>query len=287
MRLKQEFLDMVALLNPSITADSYDGDYTMDNDFVMTVCEKSGEDITYNCCSDCEYDSDNCNCKCEIYQKVDVYLWSNREGYGTGYVFGKPAKDFKMFKNIRYISNRKQLLKEMKMLKQEFEADRNGYADYAKRILGHKKYIKAFVDEVINDFSVFGNIEKNIIPVVFDEDYRKDYDFEKKTFTKGDFQNVGVQSVIHIYDSWSMNIEDMKKAIRHEILHYLLWCIAPLGKIHADDSGIFHYFCHVYNAHAYEEMDNENAKAYEALKERSKKEVNEILIQLLNKKPSE
>ena len=48
MRLKQEFLDMVALLNPSITADSYDGDYTMDNDFVMTVCEKSGEDITYN-----------------------------------------------------------------------------------------------------------------------------------------------------------------------------------------------------------------------------------------------
>lgn len=30
MRLKQEFLDMVALLNPSITADSYDGDYTMD-----------------------------------------------------------------------------------------------------------------------------------------------------------------------------------------------------------------------------------------------------------------
>ncbi len=34
-------------------------------------------------------------------------------------------------------------------------------------------------------------------------------------------------------------------------------------------------------------MDNENAQAYEVLKERSKKEVNEILIQLFNKKPSE
>ena len=29
MRLKQEFLDMVALLNPNIAADLYDGDYTI------------------------------------------------------------------------------------------------------------------------------------------------------------------------------------------------------------------------------------------------------------------
>ena len=286
MTLKQEFLDMVSLLNPNITADSYDENYTIDKNFVMTVCEESGEDISYYCCSDCKYDSDDCNCECKIYQEVDVYLWS-KEGYGTGYVFGKSAKDFKMFKNIRCINNRKQLWKEMEMLKQEFEADRNGYADYAKRVLEYKKYIEVFLDEVIKDFSVFGNIKKDIIPVVFDKDYRKDYDFEKKTFTKGDFQNVGVQSVIHIYDSWSMNIEDMKKTIRHEILHYLLWCIAPLGNINSDDSGIFHYFCHVYDAGAYKEMDNENAKAYEALKERSKKEVNEILIQLFNKKPSE
>lgn len=282
MRLKQEFLDMVALLNPNIAADLYDGDYTMDEDFVMTVCEKSGEDITYDCCFDCEYNSDDC--KCKIYQKVDVYLLSNKEGYGTGYVFGKSDKDFKRFKNIRCISNREQLLKEMKMLKQEFE---DGSANYVERIKTYKEYIAKFVDKVIQDFPIFADVDKDIIPVVFDKDYKKDYDFEKKTFTKGDFRNVGVQSVIHIYDSWNRNMDKMKKTIRHEILHYLLWCIAPLGNINSDDSGIFHYFCHVYDAGAYKEMDNENAQAYEVLKERSKKEVNEILIQLFNKKPSE
>lgn len=279
MRLKQEFLDMVSLLNPNITADSYDENYTIDKNFVMTVCEESGEDISYDCCSDCKYDSDDCNCECKIYQEVDVYLWS-KEGYGTGYVFGKPAKDFKMFKNIRCINNRKQLLKEMSVLKYEFE---DGSANYVERIKTYKEYIAKFVDEVIQDFPIFADLDKDIIPVVFFNGYSKD---EKET-AAGDFRASGIQSIIHVYDSWNRDMDKMKKTIRHEILHYLLWCIAPLGKIHADDSGIFHYFCHVYDAHAYKEMDNENAKAYEALKECSKKEANEILIQLFNKKPSE
>lgn len=182
MTLKQEFLDMLSLLNPNITEYSYDEDYVIETDFFMEICKKTGEEITYSsACSDCEYCSENCK--------------------------------YKLYK--------------------------------------------------------------------FDEDYRKDHDWKKETFTGGDFHNVGVQSVIHIYDSWSRNIADMKQTIRHEILHYLLWCIAPLSNLCKDDSGVFHYFCKIYDAYAYKGLDENNTKVFEGLQEFSKEEVNVFLKQLL------
>lgn len=83
------------------------------------------------------------------------------------------------------------------------------------------------------------------------------------------------------------HMEGMKNTIRHEILHYLLWCIAPLRKINEDDSGIFHYFCKIYDAHAYKEMDENNTKAFNMLQECSKEEVNDFLKYLLSNKTSE
>lgn len=153
---------MLSLLNPNIKEESYEKDYIIEKDFTMTVCRKSGKDITYECCSDCEYGYESCDCEHAICKKVDLYLWSN-EGYGIGYVFGKPSKAFEIFKNVKYINNRKQLLNEMATLKQEFDADRNSYADYAKRVLEYKKYSTEFVDEVTEDFSLFENINKDII----------------------------------------------------------------------------------------------------------------------------
>lgn len=69
--------------------------------------------------------------------------------------------------------------------------------------------------------------------------------------------------------------------IRHEILHYLLWCIAPFGNLWRDNSGIFHYFCKIYDAYAYKELDANNTKVLEVLQECSKEEVNGFLKQLL------
>lgn len=40
MTLKQEFLDMISLLNPNITEDSYEEDYVIEEDFTMIVCSK-------------------------------------------------------------------------------------------------------------------------------------------------------------------------------------------------------------------------------------------------------
>lgn len=269
---------MLSLLNPNITEDSYDEDYVIETDFFMEICKKTGEEITYSsACSDCEYCSENC--KYKLYKKVDLYLWSGSED-SRGYIFKKDSEHLNL-SCIRYISGRKQLIEEMSKLKKEFESIKDGYANYAKRILEYKKYVVEFMDEVTKDFSIFENIEKDIIPVVFDEDYRKDHDWKKETFTGGDFHNVGVQSVIHIYDSWSRNIADMKQTIRHEILHYLLWCIAPLSNLCKDDSGVFHYFCKIYDAYAYKGLDENNTKVFEVLQEFSKEEVNVFLKQLL------
>ena len=281
MTLKEEFIDMLSLINPNITEDSYEEDYVIEEDCFMEVCKKTGKEITYsNECSECEYCLDDCNCEYKLCKKVDIYLWSGAED-SRGYIFKKDS-DALNASSVHYINNQKQLVKEMAILKKEFDSFRDGYAAYAKRIQEYKKYIAEFVDEVTSEFSVFENVNKDIIPVVFDEDCRRDHDWEKETFIGGDFHNVGVQSVIHIYDSWSRDMEHMKQTIRHEILHYLLWCIAPLRKINEDDSGIFHYFCKIYDAHAYKEMDENNTKAFNMLQECSKEEVNVFLMKVLD-----
>lgn len=214
MTLKEEFIDMLSLINPNITEDSYEEDYVIEEDCFMEVCKKTGKEITYsNECSECEYCLDDCNCEYKLCKKVDIYLWSGAED-SRGYIFKKDS-DALNASSVHYINNQKQLVKEMAILKKEFDSFRDGYAAYAKRIQEYKKYIAEFVDEVTSEFSVFENVNKDIIPVVFDEDCRRDHDWEKETFIGGDFHNVGVQSVIHIYDSWSRDMEHMKQTIRH------------------------------------------------------------------------
>lgn len=286
MTLKEEFIDMLSLINPNITEDSYEEDYVIEEDCFMEVCKKTGKETTYsNECSECEYCLDDCNCEYKLCKKVDIYLWSGSED-SRGYIFKKDS-DALNASNIHYINNRKQLVKEMSILKKEFDSFRDEYAAYAKRIQEYKKYIAEFVDEVTSEFSVFENVDKDMIPVIFSEDYRRDHDWKKETFTGGDFRARGSQTVIHIYNSWSRDIEDMKQTIRHEILHYLLWCIAPLANLCADDSGIFHYFCDIYDAGAYKKMDKDNTEVFEMMSEYDKEEVDKCLKQFLKNSSQE
>jgi hypothetical protein len=205
----------------------------------------------------------------------------------TAYIFNGKLEKPILVNSIHTINSRNQLLTEMTKLKEQFDYDKNAYAEYAKRLEEYKRYISEFVDTITEEFSIFSAISKDIIPVVFCPDFRKDHDWNGKTVTKGDCDFQGVQSIIRIYNSWNDDLDDMKCTIRHEIIHYLLWCLNPLGIWYRDNFWVFHYFCDVYGANAYEEMDDYNKWAYEKMEKCNKQQVNDFLQKCLDSKRSE
>jgi hypothetical protein len=287
MTLKEEFMDMMNLIAPNINNESYEEDYTIEQDFFMDVCNISGNDVTYYGCEKCEHCSEQrIECVYKKRKKVDMYLWSGSEEC-KGYIFNAKLEN-PIWKNaIKCINNRKDLLSEMHILKDQFEWYKNRYAEYAKRLEEYKRYITEFIDEITADFSIFSIIDKDIIPVVFCSDFRKDHDWNKKTFTAGDNHTYGIQSVIHIYNSWNDNTDDIKRTIRHELIHYLLWCVNPFGVWQKDNSCVFHYFCNVYDANAYEEMDKDNKELYEMMVKSSKQDIDEFLQKTLEQMKKE
>lgn len=58
------------------------------------------------------------------------------------------------------------------------------------------------------------------------------------------------------------DLEDTKRNIRHELLHYFLYMS---GLKHSDDDAIFHYLCGIYDACAYKEMGEEEQSLYDKL----------------------
>lgn len=54
--------------------------------------------------------------------------------------------------------------------------------------------------------------------------------------------------------------KNLKRIVRHEIIHYYLWL---LGLPHDDDSLEFWCFCYVYDAGAYEELSPKDQKYYQ------------------------
>lgn len=278
---------MIQLIAPNINDESYDEDYTIEQDFTMIICDVSGKDVTYDGCLDCEHCNDSINCKHRAYKKVDIYLWSGCDECRS-YVFNSKMKKAIYSNSIRCINNRKQLISEMSMLKKQFDYYRDAYAEYAQRLEEYKKYITEFVDLITDDFSAFSKINKDMIPVVFCSNYRNDHDWNnKETWVSGDFNTNGLQTIIHIYSSWDNDMEDVKIRIRHEIIHYLVWCINPYGRWHKDDSGVFYYFCNLYDAGAYKKMDEVNLKVYEELKKYSKEDVDRFLQECLKKAKEE
>lgn len=279
MTLKEEFKDMMKLIAPNITADSIDEDYTIKENVVMALCDIDNNDVTDEiiACYECEHCNQGC-CTHKHYQKVDIYL-DSIEGLGVGYLFNRTLDNPLFEKKVICIKNREELIKAMSAIKQNLDSFRDSYADYAMRVHDYKKYAREFTEKVINDFPVFENIDSDAIPIVFSGDFSSDHDWENEKYTKGCFYHTGLQTIIKVYDSWNYNIEGIKQTIRHEIIHYLLWMYNPIGIEHLDECGVFQYFCNLYNAGAYAEMDDSNKELFNMLNTLNIEEVNRCLIE--------
>jgi len=59
MSLKQECVDIIKLIVEPLNQNEYDF-YELEVDSIRDICEKTGEDITYSFCGDCENYKENC-----------------------------------------------------------------------------------------------------------------------------------------------------------------------------------------------------------------------------------
>ena len=248
-------------------------DYQIEETSSVFLCPKENykdvDTLVFDCYKECPM-KDNCN---KELVKVDLSIfiphWAGDEDGGSIYInFNqKPVKE--EYKNtIRYINNRKQLIELMYEMKQRVDETKNSYAEYAEKIIELRKYGQEFLLQLQADYPVFADIKPKL-PIVF-ADFAKDESGKYIYDTGGNFEIVDdVQIIIHIFDCWR-DIETLKRTIRHEILHYVLFRIAVN---YADDSGIFHYFCDKYDAHAYKEMPEMEQKLYDEMLKASNEEV--------------
>lgn len=251
-------------------------DFDIEEDTGVFLCPdenyKTIDDLYYECYEKCSLKS-NCN---KEFVKVDLSVfiswWAGDEDGGTIYInFNKKPLKEQHKQTIHYINNRKQLIELMYELKQRAEDMRNAYAEYAEKIIELRKYGQEFLAKLQRDYPVFADIKADL-PIVF-SDFSKDENGNYAYDIGGDFKVVDVQLIIHIYDCWR-EIEQLKIAVRHEILHYVLFRI---GVNHSDDSAYFHYFCNRYDAHAYKEMPKEQQELYDALLEVKVIDVSNVL----------
>lgn len=277
MSLKQECIDMFNLIFKGLS--DYE-DYDIEEETCVFLCPdrnyKDREVLSYECYEECNKRN---TCHGE-YVKVDLSVfvpwWAGDEDNGSIYInFNKkPIKE--QYKNtIHYINNRKQLIELMYKMKQRVNEMKNNYAEYAEKIIELRKYGQEFLLQVQKDYPVFESIKIDDLPIVF-SDFAKEENGTYKYDTGGDFDVVDIQLIIHVYDCWR-GIEELKKTVRHEIFHYLLFRI---GVNNSDDGGIFHYFCDKYDAHAYKEMSKEEQEIYNGLMEQSDVNVSNMLSEI-------
>lgn len=280
MSLKQECIDMFRLIMDGMNECK---DYQIEEPSSVYLCPKEDykdiDTLMIDCYEECSMKD---NCKKE-FVKVDISVfipsWAGDEDGGTIYICfnQKPIKE--QYKNtIHYINNRKQLLDLMIQIKNRAESTRNAYAEYAEKIIELREYGKVFLEQLKADYPVFADIKVEL-PIVF-ADFEKDENGKYVYDTGGNFEFVDdVQLIIHIFDCWR-DIESLKRTIRHEILHYVLFRIAVN---YADDGGIFHYFCDKYDAHAYKEMSEKEQRLYNEMLKASSEEVCKALEKIKRK----
>ena len=254
MSLKQECIDMIKLIIKPLQDDTTY--YTLEEDVFVDICGKTGEDITYTSCEDCE----NCNKDCKHKNeniKVDISFCDYSTDCIRNYVFGKNAIDCK---GVCVIRNRKQLMEEMFSLKNELEIYKNWYAEFGERYNEYLKYAEQFAEEMKEKYIFFGMIQTEILPIVFHTDYAY-YDGKTDYSTLGNLHIAEKQNVINVFCCME-NEEETKRTIRHEVLHYLLYIA---GLKYQDDKAIFHYLCGEYDAYAYKKMDATEQELYNRL----------------------
>lgn len=245
---------MINLITEPLKKNDYDF-YDLETDSLRDFCEKTGEDITYSDCQGCENYGKDCPYKKMV--QVDVSFWDGADCQHN-YVFGKNPV---LNKGISNIKNRKQLMSEMIKLKNELEEYKNWWAEFGESYEEYLKYAKEFAEEVKEKyFLLFGLVQTDILPIIF----HTDYNYRNGTIdyrTQGNLQIVEKQNVINVFCCMD-DIEETKRTIRHEVLHYMLYIA---GMKYKDDTAIFHYMCGEFDAHAYKEMSDVEQRLYKQL----------------------
>ena len=264
MSLKQECLDMIHLIVDPLNQHDYDY-YDIEADSYRDICDKDGNDVTYDDCSHCDCEKEDCPHKQCV--KVDVSFYDGAD-FTRNYIFSKPQKN--PCEGITYIRSRKGLMKEMLFLKKEIENYKDWCAEFGEHYSDYIEYAKEFGEQIKNDFSfeadgekhsVFDRVNTDILPIVFHTSYAKRQKLEDTFIVTGDLNIHGNQNVINIY--FCMDAEEQVKGrIRHEILHYFLYVN---NMKYSDDSAIFHTLCRIYDAGAYKDMPADEQKIYDML----------------------
>lgn len=255
MSLKQECFDMIKLITEPLKKNEYDF-YDLEMDSIRDFCEKTGEDITYSDCYGCDNYGKDCPYK-KYGVMVDVSFYDGGDCQ-RNYVFSKNAP---LSKGICSIKNRKQLMSEMFKLKKELEEYKDWCAEFGEQYEEYLNYAKEFAQKVKDKYSlIFGLLQTDILPIIFHTDYNQregtiDY------ITQGNVRIIEKQNIINVYCCME-NIEETKRTIRHEILHYMLYIA---GLKHKDDVAIFHYLCQEFDAGAYKKMSDVEQRLYEQL----------------------
>ncbi|MSS63703.1 hypothetical protein [Velocimicrobium porci] len=254
MSLKQECIDMINLIIEPLKKNDYDF-YDLETDSIRDFCEKTGEDITYSDCQGCENYGKDCPYKKTI--RVDVSFWDGADCQ-RNYIFGNNQV---LGKGICSIKNRKQLMSEMLKLKSELEEYKNWCAEFREYYEEYLKYAKEFAKEVKEKyFLLFGLVQTDILPIIFHTDYNY-RNGEIDYTTQGNLQIIDKQNLINVYCCMD-NVEETKRTIRHEVLHYMLYIA---GMKYKDDDAIFHYFCGEFDAHAYKDLKSDEQDLYDQL----------------------
>lgn len=263
MDLKQECIDMIRLITDPLAEKDDLYEYEINEDSYIGFCLETKED-DYSCfCCDCEQYKE-CNRSKIVHIKTDIELISPvlADDSNWYFVFGREEEYMELQGEIHYINTREELVSVMKGYKKRIEEFKDGYAGFGERYSDIMEYAKRFAEQIKAEHDFFKVINPEILPIVMHWDYRNDHQWGGNTFTGGDFQTCGKQSVMNIYCSMDADTKDIKQRIRHEILHY---CLFMVGLKNGDEEAIFHYLCGLYDARAYKEMTEGEQDLYDKL----------------------
>lgn len=257
MNLKEECVDMLhVIIDPLLEEKDPDDfpSYEILPDSKRNFCQRSSEDITYGYTCDCESEKE-CSNSCPYYQdrKIDVFVENYDSGECFYYLFG----DTPSVSKGTVIRNREQLKKEMIQFRNKLERWKNEDAKLGKRYVELKEYAKSFAIKVKKEYpDLFTLIDTDILPISFESSAGEEVQIA------GVNQICLNQNDIKIFYTTVLDEDNLCRTIRHELLHYMLY---TAGIQYDDDCAVFHYFCKIYDANAYQEMSVEEKVKYDLL----------------------
>lgn len=266
MTLKQQFLDMLPLILPSISDGEAevvnDETYIVKENESVKICDFKHEVSTLDIgvdCYECIHNS-NTNCKHRRPVKVDVIIENYCEDFHRYYCFGKkPIKE--NLEYITYINTRKQLFDALADLKFEVEHWKNFcYEQYEKQ-----EALREYAQEFFEDIKARLNlpIDTEILPIIFYSDNCPGQLCATEKVTVGRLHTYNKQSNINLYFCEDRDVEEIKPTIRHEIIHYYLWAC---NLKYDDDTAVFHALCELFDGGAYMPMTSREQRLFNRYK---------------------